>query len=82
MTDMRIHVAEMSGRAIALNAESTFLAEDWVGSPAFHAELTFLRHEDGNPLWDGGAEIHARSALLQEETMGRGAQGSGRERRR
>jgi hypothetical protein len=74
MTDMAIYVAEISGRAIAaLNAENTFLAEDLLGSPAFHSELMFLRDEDGNPLWDGEAEIHVRSALLREETIWEGA---------
>jgi hypothetical protein len=53
---MPIYVAQISGRApAAMNAETTFAAEDWFGGPAFHRELTVLLDEDGNPLWDGEA---------------------------
>jgi hypothetical protein len=31
-----------------MNAEATFIADDWFGGPAFHGELTVLRDEDGN----------------------------------
>ena len=37
ITGMPIYVAEISGRALAaMNAETTFTAEDWFGGPAFH----------------------------------------------
>jgi hypothetical protein len=67
---MPIYVAEISGRALAaMNAETTFAAEDWFGGPAFHRELTVLLDQDGNPLWDGEAEIHVRAANSIEEDI-------------
>jgi hypothetical protein len=70
ITGMPIYVAEISGRALAaMNAETTFTAEDWFGGPAFHRELTLLLDEDGNPLWDGEAEIHVRAANSVEEEI-------------
>ena len=70
MTGMPIFVAEISGRALAaMNAETTFTADDWFGGPAFHRELTVLRDEDGIPLWDGEAEIHVRPANSLEEEI-------------
>jgi hypothetical protein len=45
---MPTYVAEISERALAaMNAETTFTAEDWFGGPAFHQELTVLLDEDG-----------------------------------
>jgi hypothetical protein len=79
---MPIYVAEISGRALAaMNAETTFTAEDRFGGPAFHRELTVLLDEDGNPLWDGEAEIHVRAANSSRRRYGRGSapQRSGRE---
>jgi hypothetical protein len=70
MTGMLVYVAEIGGRPLAaMNAETTFFADDWFGGPAFHRELTVLRDEDGNPLWDGEAEIHVRPASSREEKI-------------
>jgi hypothetical protein len=67
---MTIYVAEINGRAVAaINAEGNFIAEDWLGGPAFHSELLRLRDEDGDPIWDGEAEIHVRAARSQEEQI-------------
>jgi hypothetical protein len=67
---MTIYVAEINGRAVAaINAESNFIAEDWLGGPAFHSELLRLRDEDGDPIWNGEAEIHVRAARSQEEEI-------------
>src|SRR5882757_4041020 len=67
---MTIFVAEVSGRAIAaMNAENVVTAEDWLAGPAFHSELLRLRDEEGDPLWDGEAEIHVRPAMPQEEAI-------------
>jgi hypothetical protein len=67
---MDLYVAEISGRAIAaMNAENTFIAEDWFGGPGFHSELLLLWDEDGNPLWDGEAEIRVRLASSEEQEI-------------
>jgi hypothetical protein len=67
---MTIYVAEIGGKAIAaMNAENTVDADDWLGGPAFHSELLRLRDEDGNPIWDGEAEIHVRVASSEEEKI-------------
>jgi hypothetical protein len=74
LTDMTIYIAEISGRAVAaMNAKSTFIAEDCLGGPAFHSELLRLRDEDGNPLWDGEVEIHVRRPSSGRGDMGTGA---------
>jgi hypothetical protein len=70
LTDMNLYVAEISGRAIAaMNAENTFIADDWFGGPGFHSELLRIRDEDGNPLWDGEAEIRVRPASSEEQKI-------------
>jgi len=70
LTDMNLYVAEINGRAIAaMNAENTFTAEDWFGGPGFHSELLLLWDEDGNPLWDGEAEIRVRPASSEEQEI-------------
>jgi hypothetical protein len=67
---MSLYVAEISGRAIAaMNAENTFIAEDWFGGPGFHSELLLLWDEDGNPLWDGEAKIRVRLASSEEQEI-------------
>jgi hypothetical protein len=76
---MNIYVAEISGRAnAAMNAENVGTAEDWSAGPAFHSELLRLRDEEGDPLWDGEAEIHVRPApFSRTENMGTEARRSG-----
>jgi hypothetical protein len=59
---------EIAGRPVAvLNLPTRGDAEDFLSDEEFREDLTMLQHE-GQPLWDGEAELRLREATLDERT--------------
>ncbi|WP_191059756.1 hypothetical protein [Geminicoccus harenae] len=64
-----MYTLEIAGRPVAVvDVPTRDEAEAWLNDEAFQEDLMVLEHE-GQPLWDGQAELRLRAATDEERSV-------------